>query len=106
MSKPLTNAELIAEISEYKRRKCRSIPTLKKELVKMCDDLNLRTTKADPKAHAAFNVPLPPHMMPKKNYTKKELIVKIAQITKNTKGFYKDWTKRALNDRWDVIKPR
>ena len=62
-------------------RKCKAIPSSKSELIKMCEDLGLRTTKADKKLHAAFNMPVQTHMVEKKNFTKKQLIIKIAQFT-------------------------
>ena len=47
-------------------RKCKAIPSSKSELIKMCEDLGLRTTKADKKLHAAFNMPVQTHMVEKK----------------------------------------
>lgn len=98
MTKPMTIKDMKAEIAAYKRKNCPVLPTKKQELIKLCEKLGLRTTKADVKVYAQWNEKIPSNMMPKTNYTKKQLIEIITKKNGKTIAFYKNYTKSALYD--------
>ena len=98
MTKAMTIKEMKAEISAYKRKNCPVLPTKKQELIKLCEKLGLRTTKADVKVYAVWNEKIPANLMPKTNYTKKQLIERITKKNGKTAAFYKKYSKSALYD--------
>ncbi len=98
MSKPMNVKDLRSEIADYKKKHCPPIPTAKKDLIKVCEHLGLRTTKGDPKVHARFNMVVPASMQPKQLYTKKELISKIVQRNGRDPLFYKAWSQADLKE--------
>ncbi len=98
MSKPMNVKDLRAEIADYKKKHCPAIPTAKKDLIKVCEHLGLRTTKGDAKVHARFGMAVPANMQPKQLYTKKELIAKITQRNGRDPAFYKSWKQADLKE--------
>lgn len=104
MTKQMTVAEMRAEIADYKKQHCPSIPTKKAGLIKVCEHLGLRTSKGDPKVHARFGVSVPKSMQPKQLYTKKELIAKIIQRNNRDPAFYKSWNVGDLKEFYATMK--
>ena len=104
MTKQMSVAEMRAEIADYKKQNCPAIPTNKKDLIKVCEHLGLRTSKGDPKVHARFGMVVPKSMQPKQLYTRKELIAKIIQRNGRDPDFYKKWKQDDLAEFYKGMK--
>ena len=104
MTKPMTVLEMRSEIAAYKKQHCPAIPAKKKDLIKVCEHLGLRTSKGDPKVHARFGMVVPKSMQPKQLYTRKELIAKIIQRNGRDPAFYKKWKQDDLKEFFATMK--
>jgi hypothetical protein len=98
MTKQMSVADMRAEIADYKKKHCPPIPAKKSDLVKVCEQLGLRTTKGDTKTYRRFGMPIPSNLQPKQLYTKKELIAKIIQRNGRDPAFYKSWSQADLKE--------
>ena len=94
----MTVLEMRNEIADYKKKNCPPIPKKKADLIKVCEHLNLRTTKGDTKVYKKFGMTVPPNMLPKQLYTKKELIAKIVERNGRRPFFYKKWKQADLKE--------
>ena len=98
MTKQMSVADMRAEIADYKKKHCPPIPSKKKDLIKVCEHLGLRTTKGDEKTYRRFGMAVPQALKPKQAYTKKELIAKIVQRNGRDPLFYKAWSQEDLKE--------
>jgi len=94
----MTVFDLKSEIAHYKRSHCPAIPKKKKDLIRVCEQLGLKTTKADTKVYKKFNMKISTDMEPKMLYTKKEFIKKIVQRNNRDPAFYKAWKLPELKE--------
>jgi len=92
----MTVLEMRSEIADYKKKNCPPAPKTKAGLIKVCEHLGLRTTKADTKVYKKFGMTVPPNLQPK--YTKKELIAKIVERNGRRPFFYKKWSQADLKE--------
>jgi len=104
MTKQMSIAEMRSEIADYKKQNCPAIPAKKKDLIKVCEHLGLRTSKGDPKVYERFGMSVPKSMQPRQIFTKKELIAKIVRRNGRDPDFYKKWKQDDLKNFYSRMK--
>ena len=102
MTKPMTIKEMRSEITKYKKLHCPPLPTKKKDLVKVMEFLNLKSSKPD---LVMINVKMrqkTPKTMKgvpvSQTMSKPQLIKQITDINNRPASVYAKWSRADLQN--------